>query len=60
MKPVEFLTDVDHYNTPLGAQMEARTEKDLIITDGEHQYEVLSYYFTTKGMCLDIQRKKEK
>ena len=54
MKPVEFLIDVCHHNRPVGDEMDARVNKDLIITDGEKEYEVLSYYWTPKGMCLDI------
>lgn len=54
MKPVEFLTNVGQYNEPIGQEMDARVNKDLIITDGEKYFEVLSYYWTPKGMCLDI------
>lgn len=57
MKPLEFLTDVGQHNERHGDMMEAITNKDLIITDGEHSYRVLSYYLTKKGMCLDIERK---
>jgi hypothetical protein len=59
MKPIEFITDVGQYNASVGIEMEARVNKELIITDGVFHYEILSYYWTPKGMCLDIQKKED-
>jgi hypothetical protein len=55
MRPIEFITDINRYNNTIGEEMYARTEQDLIITDGTKKYKVLSYYLTEKGMVLDIE-----
>lgn len=60
MTPLEFMTGIadNGYNMPVGAIAEA-LHKPLIITDGEHYYEVLSYYYDVSGMVIDIQKKDD-
>lgn len=56
MTPLDFITDFDHYNDPVGPRMEA-LQCELEITDGKNKYEVLSYYLLPNGrMCIDIQQ----
>ena len=59
MTPLDFITECDQYNTPAGDWLEALS-KQLIIRSSNSEWEILSYYLTEYGMCLDIQKKKEK
>lgn len=57
MTPLDFLTDYNGHNDPVGDHMEM-LKKELIITDGVNDYQILSYYVDKKGNpVLDIEVK---
>lgn len=61
MTPIEFVSYLGKEG--LSDKKLAKTSfKRVVISDGNFQYQVLSYYYSPelKAMCLDIEKKEKK